>query len=137
MQWRDFQILFNSRTLPATKEKNSDGDKKRMRLTLRSKTIEEYILMICRHVDRVRNVERVTKGQDPRPSCKLIKQTQWYNIKTLFVNRNGVAAVTAQIQKIMEDRDITKENFQNLDYIFMPVMQEDFNHYVLYAIGMR
>lgn len=139
LDWFDFNVLFNSRTLEETRARNSDGDKRYMRPTTRPNVIEQYIAMICGHANQVRKAalpvdKRFDTNGEEIVSCKWLPDAQYDAVQSEFARvGSNRATVLSNIREAFESINVTRENFKTLDYIFMPVLKA--GHYTLYGLG--
>jgi hypothetical protein len=141
LNWFDFNILFNSRTLPLTRNRNGDGDKLYMRKTIRSNLVEQYIAMICGHANDIRQAavpddQRLDNNGEKIVSCKWLSSLDFEAIRSEFARSiSKRATVLFNVKRSLESINLTRENFQTLDYLFIPVLQKADEHYVLFGLG--
>lgn len=168
LTWEEVATLINSRTLPATQATESEGSKAHMRLTVKTNVIETYLYLICSYANEVRRAEqrrvnKIDKSQrspdtssqkfsgnnergitdkikksKTRTSCKMIDINAFRTIEESYRKFESSAFYDA-IQKVLNERQITRENFMNLDFLFIPhideVPGEDGHHYMLCGFG--
>ncbi|KAF8860252.1 hypothetical protein BDZ45DRAFT_324350 [Acephala macrosclerotiorum] len=139
-----------------------------MRLTVKINVIETYLYLICSYANEVRRAEqrrvnKINKGQrspdtssrkyssnnergitdemkknKTRTSCKMIDIKAFRTLEESYRKFESSAFYDA-IQKVLDGRQITRENFMNLDFLFIPhidqVFGEDGQHYMLCGFG--
>ncbi|KAE8454668.1 hypothetical protein EG329_000291 [Mollisiaceae sp. DMI_Dod_QoI] len=160
LKWEDLAVVINSRTLPETKEKESDGDKSYMRASVSVNVVQQYISLICLYANRVRaraertdketqttaqddanaqektNKTKITKTKIPRRvSCKFLTIAQFRQIEVAVKNKDQ--ELSGDIRGILSAKRITKENFQTLDFLFIPYIDKCNGHYMLLGFAPK
>lgn len=107
-----------------------------MRLTTRPNLIEQYISLVCGHANKLRRSvlpedERIGRNGEEIVSCKWLAGAAYESIRDEF--EKARPALLFNIRRALEAIDVTRENFETLDYLFIPVCRE--GHYVLYGFG--
>ncbi|KAE8449131.1 hypothetical protein EG329_008515 [Mollisiaceae sp. DMI_Dod_QoI] len=128
----------------------SEGDKKYMRVTTSKNLVEQYIEMICRHANRIRtpiklqNKDLANEGETKEQkegakkkeiirSCKLLRLEEYNAIDRAMSMREP--DIIKIIGTVLNEIQVTPENFMTLDFLFMPHLQE--GHYVLYGFAPK
>lgn len=105
-----------------------------MRETIKTPMVEQYVLMACRHANKVREADGLAKnGVAPPKSCRFMSTRNWDIIRDAVGGEGRMDGRTA-IKRVLDAYKITQQNFRELDYLLIPVLDQ--GHYVLYAFGM-
>ncbi|CZR63118.1 uncharacterized protein PAC_13015 [Phialocephala subalpina] len=170
LDWREMATLINSRTRPESVARHPEGGLMSMRETTKVRVIEQYLYLICLYANEVRwaeqrRVNAIDKGlrspdtsaykyaskdqnrmamkkkksKPTRTGYKMISIKDFRKIE--FVVEHKDPNLYKIVKEVLNKRNITKENFMNLDFLFIPYIDaatlpgRDGTHYMMAGFG--